>query len=89
MQKIYLKNNKSEEILPKSKWYMKFEKYWIPSESKAHEYLDNFVNKIINGVTTYLLMEHQNFLHILEMDRLMLAILEKKKLKSKCKCKKI
>jgi len=44
---LFKKQIKSEEILPKSKWYMKFEKYWIPSESKAHEYLDNFVNKKI------------------------------------------
>ena len=44
---IFKKQIKPEEILPKSKWYMKFEKYWIPSESKAQEYLDNFVNKNI------------------------------------------
>ena len=44
---IFKKQIKSEDILPKSKWYMKFEKYWLPSESKAHEYLDNFVNKNI------------------------------------------
>ena len=44
---LFKKQIKSEEILPKSKWYMKFEKYWIPSEKKAHEYLDNFVNKNI------------------------------------------
>ncbi len=44
---LFKKQIKPEEILPKSKWYMKFEKYWIPSESKAQEYLDNFVNKNI------------------------------------------
>ena len=38
---------KSEDILPKSDWYKKFEKYWEPSEQKAHENLDNFVNKSI------------------------------------------
>ena len=38
---------KSEDILPKSNWYKKFEKYWEPSEQKAHEYLDNFVQKNI------------------------------------------
>ena len=38
---------KSEDILPRSDWYKKFEKYWVPSEQKAHENLDNFVNKNI------------------------------------------
>ena len=38
---------KSEDILPRSDWYKKFEKYWVPSEQKAHENLDNFVNKSI------------------------------------------
>ncbi len=38
---------KSEDILPKSDWYKKFEKYWEPSEQKARENLDNFVNKSI------------------------------------------
>ena len=33
--------------MPKSNWYKKFEKYWEPSEQKAHEYLDNFVQKNI------------------------------------------
>ena len=44
---LFKKQIKSEDILPKSKWYMKFDKYWAPSESKAHECLENFVNKNI------------------------------------------
>ena len=47
IETIFKKQINSEDILPKSKWYTKFEKYWLPSESKAHEYLDNFINKNI------------------------------------------
>ena len=32
---LFKKQIKSEDILPKSKWYMKFEKYWIPSEKSS------------------------------------------------------
>ena len=47
IDKLFKNQIKSEDILPKSNWYKKFEKYWEPSEQKAHEYLDNFVQKNI------------------------------------------
>jgi len=45
---IFFKKSISiEEILPKSNWYKKFEKYWHPSELEAKKYLQKLVkNKI-------------------------------------------
>ena len=47
IDKLFKNQIKSEDILPKSNWYKKFEKYWEPSEQKAHEYLNDFVQKNI------------------------------------------
>ena len=38
-----------KDILPKKDWYIKFEKYWIPSEQEAKKYLQELIkNKIEN-----------------------------------------
>ena len=38
------------EILPKKKWYKKFEKYWNPSEAEAKKYLQDLIE---NKITKY------------------------------------
>jgi deoxyribodipyrimidine photo-lyase len=49
-KKSYFKNCiDSEEILPKKKWFKKFEMTWLPSEESALRELQNFIkNRIIN-----------------------------------------
>jgi deoxyribodipyrimidine photo-lyase len=45
--KLYNKSINPKDILPKKKWYIKFEKYWEPSEQDAKKYLQNLIkNKI-------------------------------------------
>ena len=40
------------DILPKKKWYKKFEKYWDVSESISHKYLKNLINEKIKNYGT-------------------------------------
>ena len=49
----YFKNNSSiKDILPKKKWYKKFEKYWDISEKKSHDLLNDLIKKKINKYGT-------------------------------------
>ena len=41
--------NKPEDILPKKKWYLKFEKYWNPSEKNALTILKKFTKDKISN----------------------------------------
>ncbi len=52
--KIKIENNKTtksfkefEKILPKKKWYQKFEKYWKTGEFEANKKINEFINKEI------------------------------------------
>ena len=49
----YFKNNSTiKDILPKKKWYKKFEKYWDISEKKSHDLLNDLIKKKINKYGT-------------------------------------
>ena len=49
----YFKNNSTiKDILPKKKWYKKFEKYWDISEKKSHDLLNDLIRKKINKYGT-------------------------------------
>ena len=53
----FFKNTINEnEILPRKKWFKKFEKYWSPGENNAIKELRNFINK---GIEDY--SESRNF----------------------------
>ncbi len=46
----FFKNTISEnEIFPKNKWYLKFDKYWEPSEENAIKELKNFISSRIEN----------------------------------------
>ncbi len=44
---IYKTYKEFEKILPKKKWYKKFEKYWCTGESEANKKINEFINKQI------------------------------------------
>ena len=48
----FKKNISPTDILPKKKWYKKFEKYWEVSESISHKYLKNLINEKIKDYGT-------------------------------------
>ena len=49
----YFKDNSTiKDILPKKKWYKKFEKYWEISEKKSHDLLNDLIRKKINKYGT-------------------------------------
>ena len=48
----FKKNISPTDILPKKKWYKKFEKYWEVSESISHNYLKNLINEKIKDYGT-------------------------------------
>ena len=46
----FFKNTISDnEIFPKNKWYLKFDKYWEPSEENAIKELKNFISSRIEN----------------------------------------
>ncbi len=47
IMKIFNKSISHKSILPKKYWFKKFEKYWNPSEAKAHEILEQFLKNNI------------------------------------------
>ena len=48
----FKKNISPTDILPKKKWYKKFEKYWEVSESISHKYLKILINEKIKDYGT-------------------------------------
>tara|TARA_B100002051_G_scaffold267685_1_gene296504 strand:+ start:2405 stop:3826 length:1422 start_codon:yes stop_codon:yes gene_type:complete len=48
--KYFKSNFKAEQILPKYKWFKKFEKYWIPSEKASEKFLNEFTK---SGILKY------------------------------------
>ena len=45
---IFNSKHNPNQILPREKWYKKFEKYWIPSEKQSENYLNEFIkNRIL------------------------------------------
>ncbi len=62
----FFKNSISElAILPKSKWFNKFEQHWSPSEDNALKELKNFIN---NRIEKY--AEARNFPYVLGTSKL-------------------
>ena len=53
---IFKKTINENEILPKKKWFKKFEKYWSPGEENALKELRKFIHK---GIEDY--SEYRNF----------------------------
>ena len=51
-KELFKKKISYKNILPKKNWFEKFENYWKPSESKALEYLKNFIEKDIHDYGT-------------------------------------
>ena len=45
----FKKNIKPNEVLPKKKWYKKFELYWKVSETESHKYLKDLINNKIKN----------------------------------------
>ena len=50
--KIVKKNESFNNILPKKKWYTKFEKFWTPSEKDALKACDNFISERLEDYGT-------------------------------------
>tara|TARA_Y100001970_G_scaffold238050_1_gene298996 strand:+ start:1387 stop:2808 length:1422 start_codon:yes stop_codon:yes gene_type:complete len=48
--KFFKSSFNAEHILPKQKWFKKFEKYWIPSEKESDKFLDEFLK---TGISKY------------------------------------
>ena len=48
----FKKNIKPNEVLPKKKWYKKFELYWKVSETESHKYLKDLINNKIKNYGT-------------------------------------
>jgi len=46
---IFKQSVTAQEILPKKKWYKKFEKYWNPSEQEAKKYLNKLIKDKIEN----------------------------------------
>tara|TARA_B100001248_G_scaffold183037_1_gene139387 strand:- start:3884 stop:5281 length:1398 start_codon:yes stop_codon:yes gene_type:complete len=62
----FFKNSISErEILPKKKWFDKFEKHWLPGEDNALKELRNFIGNRIENYS-----EARNFPYILGTSKL-------------------
>ncbi|PPR48031.1 MAG: Deoxyribodipyrimidine photo-lyase [Alphaproteobacteria bacterium MarineAlpha5_Bin9] len=55
LKKVNLLKNtiSTKDILPKKKWYKKFEKYWIPSEKKGSEIIKSLLKNKIKKYNYY------------------------------------
>ena len=54
-----------KELLPKKKWYKKFENLWSPSESEAHDQLKSFLNQRVDKYS-----DQRNFPNIIGTSKL-------------------